>query len=123
MPEAQSNKAVLFEGHSKARDHIWKTNVYLTYTYMTVVFFMYAYAAPDTYIETWAEAEARARLRLKEEHGFDKFEFGVHYYNPEFLLDYQSKSPDDPFNEDDDDDDDDDEEEEEEGDEEEEDDE
>lgn len=73
--------------------------------------------APDTSITTWASGEARARMNLKAKGEVEKFEFGVHY-DTDAKFDYESKYPDNPFDEDlddeDEDEEDDDEEEEEE---------
>jgi len=53
-------------------------------------------------------------LELQAAGKLDKPVFGVHYDTPENKFDFESVSPDNPFNEEDDDDDDDDDEEEEE---------
>jgi hypothetical protein len=76
----QSMEAKLFGGPSKPEG--WETDIYITYTLATVLWFVFLYLTPDTSLSTWARGEAAARLRLKEEHGFDKFEFGVHYNTP-----------------------------------------
>lgn len=49
----------------------------------------------------WASGEARARLALQAEGKLDKPVFGVHYDTPENKYDFESVSPDNPFNEDD----------------------
>ena len=106
QPESQSMKAELFGGHEK--DTGWETVTYGTYAAATLLLGMIA-MAPDTSITTWASGEARARLKLKEEGKIDKLEFGVHY-DTDAKFNYESKFPDNPFDEDLDDDDDDDDE-------------
>jgi ESSS subunit of NADH:ubiquinone oxidoreductase (complex I) len=76
----QSMEAELFQGHSKHPEG-WETSIYVTYSLAAVIWLAFLYLTPDTSIETWAHGEAKARLKLKEEQGFDQFEFGVHYNN------------------------------------------
>eukprot|EP00541_Cyclophora_tenuis_P015867 CAMPEP_0116573468 /NCGR_PEP_ID=MMETSP0397-20121206/18808_1 /TAXON_ID=216820 /ORGANISM="Cyclophora tenuis, Strain ECT3854" /LENGTH=160 /DNA_ID=CAMNT_0004102031 /DNA_START=75 /DNA_END=557 /DNA_ORIENTATION=- len=115
MPRPQSMDAELFGGHPKL-DTGWKGPIYFTYAAATLIIGAGLAYGPESDIQTWAEAEARARLRLKEEKGFDQFEFGKHYNRPGVMLDFDSLKPENPFNEEDDDDDDEEEEDEEEGD-------
>ena len=55
--------------------------------------------------QQWASSEARARLALQAEGRLDQPIFGVHYDTPENKFEFESKSPDNPFDEDEDDDD------------------
>ena len=110
MPRPQSMDAELFAGGKG--DNGWKGPIYLTYLASAIILGVGFAVGPDTTIQSWAEAEARARLELKESKGFDKFEFGTHYNTTDVKFDFESLKPDNPFNEDDDDDDDDEEEDE-----------
>ena len=114
QPESQSMKAELFGGHEK--DTGWEGITYFTYG-ATVLLLGVVANAPESSITTWASEEARMRLKLKAEGKVEKFEFGVHYNVDDVKYNYESKFPDNPFDEDlddDDDEEDDDEEEEEE---------
>ena len=117
QPESQSMQARLWEGHN-VKPEGWEGIVYATYVGATVIITLALGFAPDTSINTWASNEAKVRLDLLKEGKIDKVEFGVHYNSPEkvyeTVYDFESKSPDNPFNEEDDDDDDDDEDEDEE---------
>eukprot|EP00540_Astrosyne_radiata_P022395 CAMPEP_0116846382 /NCGR_PEP_ID=MMETSP0418-20121206/13798_1 /TAXON_ID=1158023 /ORGANISM="Astrosyne radiata, Strain 13vi08-1A" /LENGTH=123 /DNA_ID=CAMNT_0004477611 /DNA_START=204 /DNA_END=575 /DNA_ORIENTATION=- len=107
MPKPQSAEAELFGGHPKGDDS-WRMSIYLTYAVSAIMIGVGVMAAPDTSIQSWAEAEARARLALQEEGGLSKLDFGTHYNVTGFKYDFESLKPDNPFNEEDDDDDDDD---------------
>jgi len=117
QPESQSMKAELFQGHEK--DTGWETITHFTYA-ATVVLLGVVAMVPDTSITTWASGEAAARLKLKAEGKVEKFEFGTHYDTDDIKYNYDSKFPDNPFDEDLDDDEDDDEDDDDEEDEEEE---
>ncbi|KAL3762955.1 hypothetical protein ACHAWU_001102 [Discostella pseudostelligera] len=115
QPISRSMEAELWQGHPKEPEG-WETTIYLTYGATVVLLTMALGFAPDTSIKTWASSEARARLALQAEGKLDQPVFGVHYDTPENKYEFESKSPDNPFDEDEDDDDDDEEEDEEEGD-------
>ena len=51
QPEAQSNKARLWEGHKTARED-WETTVYATYAAATVILTLALGFTPDTSTET-----------------------------------------------------------------------
>eukprot|EP00804_Cyclotella_cryptica_P006667 CCRYP_008609-RA/>CCRYP_008609-RA protein AED:0.10 eAED:0.10 QI:84/0.5/0.66/1/1/1/3/220/158 len=121
QPISRSMEAELFGGHPKAEG--WETTTYITYATSVVLFLMATVFAPDTSIKTWASSEARARLRLQAEGKLEQPVFGVHYDTHDNNFDFESVSPDNPFNEEDDEDEDDADDEEEEEEEEEEDDE
>jgi hypothetical protein len=110
MPVPQSENAVLFGGHSTHPEG-WETTVHIGYSLSLVLCIFVLFFTPETGIDNWANQEARARLKLKEEHGWtnEMFQFGVHYQN---LNDEEIKQHWDKFsskalkmNEDDDDDD------------------
>ena len=117
MPKPQSEDAVLFGGHPTEPEG-WETTIFVGYTLSFVMICCILIFEPETGIDNWANQEARARLKLKEEHGWtnDMFQFGVHYQN---LNDDEVKEQWDKFstnalkmNDDDDDDDEDNDEEE-----------
>lgn len=110
---SQSMEAELWQGHPKEPEG-WETTTYVTYGLTVVILTMALGFAPDTSIKTWASSEARARLALQADGKLDEPVFGVHYDTPENKFDFESVSPDNPFNEDDDDDDDEEDEEDEE---------
>ncbi|KAL7488480.1 hypothetical protein ACHAW6_014077, partial [Cyclotella cf. meneghiniana] len=105
QPISRSMEAELFGGHPKEEG--WETTTYITYAASAVLFLMATVFAPDTSIKTWASSEARARLRLQAEGKLDQPVFGVHYDTHENNFDFESVSPDNPFNEEDDEDEDD----------------
>jgi ESSS subunit of NADH:ubiquinone oxidoreductase (complex I) len=82
MPTPQSADAVLFGGHSPHPEG-WETTIYIGYTLSLILTCGVLFFQPSTGIDNWANQEARARLKLKEEHGWtdDMFQFGVHYQN------------------------------------------
>merc|ERR1712194_902183 len=103
-PEPQSMKAELFGNDLEAHDKGWKLITQVTYAVALFITGLIAFA-PDTSIQSWAQGEARARLKARD--AGVKLEFGKHY-NTEDNYDFSMKSPiDDPFNQEDDDDDDD----------------
>mmetsp|Transcript_24219 Transcript_24219/g.49590 ORF Transcript_24219/g.49590 Transcript_24219/m.49590 type:complete len:169 (-) Transcript_24219:365-871(-) len=112
QPVSRSMEAKLFEGHPENEG--WETTIYVTYAASLVLITFALGFAPDTSIKTWASSEARARLELQAKGKLDQPVFGVHYDTPENKYEFESKNPDNPFDEEEDDDDDDDEEEEEE---------
>jgi hypothetical protein len=75
MPVPQSSKAVLFEGHHKEG---WESTIMWFYPTSFALIVLILAGAPVTDIETWANKEAEARLKLKSE-GFTDFQFGTHY--------------------------------------------
>ena len=86
----------------------WEASIYLTYAVSFVLIGVALGMAPETNIQTWARAEAQARLDMDE-----KPEFGVHYNNAERALEFQGDKKDNPFNEEEEEDDEEEEEEEE----------
>lgn len=96
-------EAELWQGHPKHAEG-WETTIYLTYGASVVLLTLALGFAPETSIQTWASAEARARLDLKDK-GVE-IEFGKHYSAPHMKYDYNSTIAENPFNEEDDDDDD-----------------
>ena len=82
MPKPQSEDAVLFGGHSTQPEG-WETTIHVGYATSLVLCCIILFFEPETGIDNWANQEARARLKLKEEHGWtnDMFQFGVHYQN------------------------------------------
>ena len=81
MPVPQSQNAPLWHGHKVAKEG-WEESIYF---YYIVGFLMQAaivFGAPETSIESWARAEAQARLRLAAQ-GQTEFEFGQHYQDLE----------------------------------------
>jgi ESSS subunit of NADH:ubiquinone oxidoreductase (complex I) len=82
MPRPQSADAVLFGGHSTQPEG-WETTMHVGYSLSLVLCAMVLFFEPGTGIDNWANQEARARLKLKEEHGWtnEMFQFGVHYQN------------------------------------------
>ena len=82
MPKPQSEDAVLFGGHSTQPEG-WETTIHIGYATSLVLCCFILFFEPETGIDNWANQEARARLQLKEEHGWtnDMFKFGVHYQN------------------------------------------
>jgi hypothetical protein len=75
MPVPQSSKAVLFEGHHREG---WESTIAWFYPTSFILIVAILAGAPVTDIETWANKEAEARLKLKDE-GFTDFQFGTHY--------------------------------------------
>jgi ESSS subunit of NADH:ubiquinone oxidoreductase (complex I) len=73
---------VMFGGHSTHPEG-WETTIRVGYTLSLVLTCAVLFFQPNTGIDNWANQEARARLKLKEEHGWtdDMFQFGVHYQN------------------------------------------
>jgi len=98
QPVSRSMEAELWQGHPKEPEG-WETTIYLTYGATVVILTMALGFAPDTSIKTWASSEARARLALQAEGKLDEPVFGVHYDTPENKFDFESMSPDNPFNE------------------------
>lgn len=97
--------AELWQGHPKHTEG-WETTVYVSYSAAAVLLAM-VYFAPETSIQTWASAEAQARLDLKKKDPTIQFEFGKHYSDPSMKYEYDDAvSPENPFNEDDEDEDD-----------------
>jgi len=84
MPEAQSNKARLFEGHSQEHEG-WEYQTYFIYGATVVILGAMEMFKPDTTIQTWANNEAQVRLELLRAGKIEKVEFGVHYNTPELL--------------------------------------
>ena len=82
MPKPQSADAVLFGGHSTQPEG-WETTIHVGYSLSLLLCCFILFFEPETGIDNWANQEARARLKLKEEHGWtnDMFQFGVHYQN------------------------------------------
>jgi ESSS subunit of NADH:ubiquinone oxidoreductase (complex I) len=82
MPKPQSEDAVLFGGHSPQPEG-WETTIHVGYATSLILCCIVLFFEPETGIDNWANQEARARLKLKEEHGWtnDMFKFGVHYQN------------------------------------------
>ena len=80
MPVPQSQTAKLWEGHSVAKEG-WEESVYVLST-IAIILHVCVYMAPETSIESWARAEAQARLRLAAQ-GQTEFEFGTHYQDLE----------------------------------------
>ena len=82
MPKPQSEDAVLFGGHSTQPEG-WETTIHVGYSLSLILCCFILFFEPETGIDNWANQEARARLKLKEEHGWtnDMFQFGVHYQN------------------------------------------
>jgi hypothetical protein len=80
MPVPQSASAKLFEGHSTHLEG-WEYTVLCFYSLSTLILLSMWGFSPVTDIETWAQQEAAARLKLKEEHGYTDadFVFGKHY--------------------------------------------
>ena len=79
-PVPQSMKARLWEGHPTQAEG-WEGTMYFYYGVSFALVFAIINFKPDTTIEAWAQQEALARLKLKEEKGFTDFEFGKHYQN------------------------------------------
>jgi len=81
MPVPQSSKALPFEGHP--RNEGWESTMTWWYASSFVLLVAVLGYAPETEIAAWAQAEARARLALKESGQVDEddggFEFGKHY--------------------------------------------
>ena len=98
MPRPQSMDAELWQGHPKHKEG-WETTIYLTYGAATIILGITYFFSPETSIQTWAAAEAQARLDLKAK-GV-KPEFGRHYSDPTVKYDYDSVQPENPFNEED----------------------
>lgn len=96
MPRPQSMDAELWQGHPKHKEG-WETTIYLTYGAAVVIMGITYFFSPETSIQTWASAEAQARLDLKGK-GV-KLEFGKHYSDPDVTYDYESVEPENPFNE------------------------
>ena len=97
MPKPQSMEAELWEGHPKHKEG-WESTIYLTYGVATVLLTLTLFA-PETSIQTWASAEAQARLDQKDA------QFGKHHSAPEIKYDFNSGMADNPLDEEDDDDD------------------
>lgn len=111
QPVSRSMEAKLFEGHPENEG--WETTIYVTYATSLVLLTFALGFAPDTSIKTWASSEARARLELQAQGKLDQPVFGVHYDTPENKYEFESKNPDNPFDEEEDDEDDEEDEEEE----------
>ena len=79
MPVPNSMKARLWEGHPQVEEG-WEKSIYFYYGVSLVSIIAILNFSPDTSIEAWAQNEARARLKLKDQ-GFTDFEFGKHYQN------------------------------------------
>jgi hypothetical protein len=53
-------------------------NMAVAYAGTLILIFQFNYMVPDCFADTWAQQEAYARLKLKEEYGY-KAKWGVHY--------------------------------------------
>ncbi|CAJ1970411.1 unnamed protein product [Cylindrotheca closterium] len=78
MPVPQSQNAPLWRGHT-VKEEGWETSMYVYAALAVVLQAAIIGFAPETSIESWARAEAKARLALKEKDPDMKFEFGTHY--------------------------------------------
>ena len=77
MPVPQSQNAPLWHGHTVAKEG-WEESMYFYFAASVVLQVAIIYGAPETSIESWARAEAKARLKLAAA-GQTEFEFGKHY--------------------------------------------
>jgi ESSS subunit of NADH:ubiquinone oxidoreductase (complex I) len=78
MPVPQSQNAPLWHGHSVKKEG-WEEYMYFYYAAGMVLQAAVLLATPETSIESWARAEAKARLYLASSKGQTEFEFGKHY--------------------------------------------
>jgi ESSS subunit of NADH:ubiquinone oxidoreductase (complex I) len=80
MPVPQSQNAPLWHGHSVKKEG-WEEYMYFYYAAGIVLQAAVLLATPETSIESWARAEAKARLYLasSSKGGQTEFEFGKHY--------------------------------------------
>jgi hypothetical protein len=78
MPVPQSQHAPLWNGHT-VQEEGWETSMYIYAALAVVLQVAVIGMAPETSIESWARAEAKARLELKEKDPEMKLEFGTHY--------------------------------------------
>jgi hypothetical protein len=78
MPVPQSQHAPLWNGHT-VKEEGWETSMYIYAALAVVLQVAVIGMAPETSIESWARAEAKARLELKEKDPDMKLEFGTHY--------------------------------------------
>ncbi len=81
MPVPQSQNAPLWHGHKVAHEG-WEESMYFYYAVGFLLQAAIVFGAPETSIESWARAEAQARLRLAAD-GQTEFEFGTHYQDLE----------------------------------------
>jgi len=77
VPVPQSQHAPLWHGHS-VKTEGWETSMYFYAIAAIILQVAVVTGAPETSIESWARAEAQARLKLADQ-GFTDFEFGKHY--------------------------------------------
>jgi len=81
MPVPQSQNAKIFDGHKTNEG--WEGTLAWWYISSFALCVATFGMAPDTNIQAWAQQEAAARLKLKEESPDAVFEFGKHYYQSE----------------------------------------
>lgn len=78
MPVPQSQHAPLWRGHT-VQEEGWETSMYIYSALAIVLQVAVIGLAPETSIESWARAEAKARLELQAKDPELKLQFGKHY--------------------------------------------
>eukprot|EP00980_Cylindrotheca_fusiformis_P021070 scaffold8070_cov117-Cylindrotheca_fusiformis.AAC.18 len=78
MPVPQSQHAPLWNGHTVKKEG-WETSMYVFTALALVLQAAVIGLAPETSIESWARAEAKARLQLQAKDPELKLQFGKHY--------------------------------------------